>query len=84
MIDDYADPFYVLHHAPDTLVGGFFFATAPLIKLYRERFHQTVCKFLSLNIADDDQAIVVNMSFDLPDMFAFHLSPRQFFSQHFR
>jgi hypothetical protein len=79
MIDDYADPFYVLHHAPDMLVGGFFFATAPLIKLYRDRFHQTVRKFLSLNIADDDQAIVVNMSFDWPDMFAFHLSPRRSF-----
>ena len=67
-----ADPLHTLVSAREVVAGGFFCIPKGLIGEHQAEYHRTCDRLRALGIADDDQAIVVNMHARMPERFALH------------
>ena len=67
-----ADPLHTLTSAREVIAGGFFCLPKGLIGQHQADYHSTCDRLRASGIADDDQAIVVNMHSRMPEMFALH------------
>ena len=67
-----ADPLRTLTSAREVIAGGFFCIPKRLIEEHQSEYHRTCDKLRAVGIADDDQAIVVNMHARMPERFALH------------
>jgi hypothetical protein len=56
-----SDPYFTLLFAPEKITGGFWFGSKTAFLKYWEKYHATVQKLHNIGIADDDQAIVLNI-----------------------
>jgi hypothetical protein len=54
-------PEYVLVFDPERVIGGFWFGLKESLIKYWKKYHETVQMFHSINIADDDQAVITNI-----------------------
>lgn len=65
---------YTLQVAPEKIGGFFFFGNKEILKSYQALYHEQIELFQHMNIADDDQHIVLRCYFANPEMFALHLT----------
>jgi hypothetical protein len=64
------DILYTLHHAPEKVGGFFFFGRDDKLKEYQKLYHEILNYFQNtLNIADDDQHLVLQCYFKNPSVF---------------
>jgi hypothetical protein len=66
------DPLQTLVSAREVIAGGFFCLPKSLIERHQRDYHSTCDRLRAQGIADDDQAIVVNMHARAPERFALH------------
>lgn len=66
------DIIYTLRNAPEKIGGFFFFGNRPVLKRYQQLYHKILDYYQSMNIADDDQALVLSCYFNEPELFAMH------------
>jgi len=67
------DILYTLHCAPEKVGGFFFFGRDDKLKEYQKLYHEILHYFQNtLNIADDDQHLVLQCYFRNPSLFTMH------------
>jgi hypothetical protein len=72
-IDEYDnDIFYTLKYAPEKIGGFFFFGRTDKLLEYQKLYHEVFDWFQSLNIADDDQHLVLQSYFKNHKLFTLH------------
>jgi putative IMPACT (imprinted ancient) family translation regulator len=67
------DPVHTIVKAPTRVMGGFFLGHYRLIKLYETVYEEILQQMQSRGLADDDQAMVLQVYKKYPSLFRFHL-----------
>ena len=62
------DPIYTLKTATMGVEGNFFWGSAEAHARYREKYHETLRRFQRRGIADDDQAVAINIAVHHPEL----------------
>ena len=63
---------YALRYAPERIGGFFFFGSRTKMKEFQNLYHRSLERLQELCVADDDQALVLFMTFVAPDLFTLH------------
>jgi hypothetical protein len=80
-IDDlnhYPDPLECCQKAPDIIQGSMFIVPHHLTEWYEQCYENMLQHYQTLNLADDDQAVVLQLYKKYPQIFHFHAIPRWF------
>ena len=68
------DPFYTLQNAPEKVAGAFFFGPVQALKDYQKAYHQAIQELQRKEIADDDQAVVAYIYYNIFHNITFHIA----------
>ncbi len=71
MHEKYADPEFILAHAPDLVTGGFFSGTIPVLEEFQKQYHTALLDHQKMNIANDDQDMIPFIYYKKWDRFTF-------------
>lgn len=63
---------YTLIQAQSTFIGGFWIGHKQLLIEYQKLYHEILLEFQSMNIADDDQHIILRIYFKKPELMELH------------
>ncbi len=66
------DIMYTMLNAPERVGGGFFIGHRDILGKYQELYHSQLKEMQALNLADDDQHLVLRCYFSNPALFKFH------------
>lgn len=65
------DPVYTLQSAPEKVAGGFFMGSRNVLHQYQAAYHKALQELHARGIADDDQALVAYMFYNVFDKIKF-------------
>jgi hypothetical protein len=67
-----SDVMYTMLNAPEKVGGYFFMGSRDTLRRYQELYHSKLEEMQALNLADDDQHLVLRCYFSDPTLFKFH------------
>jgi len=74
IIEQYADPIYILQKAPIIIHGSFFGGSIKKLKELQTLYHEALEELYDINISDDDQHVYLRCFIKNPELFEIYLT----------